>query len=114
MGLGLARVGAGRMAEGVLLPPPGFGAVGVRTRVDSDGAPPTVPAMKAFTAVIERCSDTGLYVGFVPGFAGAHSQGETLDELQRNLREVIEMLMEDGEPELEAEFVGTQSITVAA
>ena len=70
--------------------------------------------MKAFTAVIERCSDTGLYVGFVPGFAGAHSQGETLDELQRNLREVIEMLMEDGEPELEAEFVGTQSITVAA
>ncbi len=70
--------------------------------------------MKAFTAVIERCSDTGLYVGFVPGFAGAHSQGETLDELQRNLREVIEMLLEDGEPELEAEFVGTQSITVTA
>ena len=70
--------------------------------------------MKTLTAVIERCSDTGLYVGFVPGFAGAHSQGETLDELQRNLREVIEMLMEDGEPELETEFVGTQSITVAA
>ena len=70
--------------------------------------------MKAFTAVIERCSDTGLYVGFVPGFAGAHSQGESLDELQRNLREVIEMLLEDGEPDLEAEFVGTQSITVAA
>ena len=70
--------------------------------------------MKAFTAVIERCPDTGLYVGFVPGFAGAHSQGESLDELQRNLREVIEMLLEDGEPELESEFVGTQSITVAA
>jgi predicted RNase H-like HicB family nuclease len=74
----------------------------------------TVTAMKAFTAVIERCPDTGLYVGFVPGFPGAHSQGESLDELQRNLREVIEMLLEDGEPELEAEFVGTQSITVAA
>jgi predicted RNase H-like HicB family nuclease len=70
--------------------------------------------MKAFTAVIERCADTGIYVGFVPGFAGAHSQGESLDELQRNLREVIEMLLEDGEPELESEFVGTQSITVAA
>ena len=74
----------------------------------------TLPAMRAFTAVIERCPDTGLYVGFVPGFAGAHSQGETVDELQRNLREVIEMLLEDGEPELEAEFIGTQSITVAA
>jgi predicted RNase H-like HicB family nuclease len=70
--------------------------------------------MKAFTAVIERCSDTGFYVGFVPGFAGAHSQGETLDELQQNLREVISMLMEDGEPDLDSEFVGTQSITFAA
>ena len=70
--------------------------------------------MKAFTAVIERCADTGFYVGFVPGFPGAHSQGETLDELQTNLREVIEMLLEDGEPVLEAELVGTQSITFAA
>jgi predicted RNase H-like HicB family nuclease len=63
--------------------------------------------------VVERCSQTGLYVGYVPGFPGAHSQGETLDELQRNLREVIEMLLEDGEPKLEGEFVGTQSIAVA-
>ncbi|HEX8294779.1 MAG TPA: type II toxin-antitoxin system HicB family antitoxin [Chthoniobacteraceae bacterium] len=70
--------------------------------------------MKAFTAVIERCPDTGFYVGYVPGFAGAHSQGESLDELQRNLREVIEMLLEDGDPNLEAEFIGTESITVAA
>ena len=70
--------------------------------------------MKAFTAIIERCSDTGLYVGFIPGFAGAHSQGESLDELQHNLREVIEMLLEDGEPDLTSEFVGTQSIVIAA
>ncbi len=70
--------------------------------------------MKTFTAVIERCPDTGFYVGFVPGFAGVHSQGESLDELQRKLREVIEMLLEDGEPEMDAEFVGTQSIVVAA
>lgn len=75
---------------------------------------PIVNAMRVYTAVVERCSDTGLYVGYVPGFAGAHSQGETLDELHRNLHEVIEMLMEDGEPILDAEFVGTQSITVAA
>lgn len=70
--------------------------------------------MKAYTAVIERCSDTGFYVGFVPGFAGAHSQGETLDELQQNLREVIAMLLEDGEPDLDSEYVGTQSIVFAA
>jgi predicted RNase H-like HicB family nuclease len=70
--------------------------------------------VKEFTAVIERCSDTGLYVGYVPGFAGAHSQGESLEELHRNLREVIGMLLEDGEPQLDAEFVGTQSISVPA
>jgi predicted RNase H-like HicB family nuclease len=62
---------------------------------------------------VEKCTDTGLYVGYVPGFPGAHSQAETLDELQKNLREVIEMLLEDGEPKLEAEFVGIQTIQVA-
>jgi predicted RNase H-like HicB family nuclease len=68
--------------------------------------------MRTFTAVIEKCPDTGLYVGFVPGFPGAHSQGATLEELNGNLREVIEMLLEDGEPELEAQFVGTQNVVV--
>jgi predicted RNase H-like HicB family nuclease len=52
-------------------------------------------------------------VGYVPGFPGAHSQAESLDELQTNLREVISMLMEDGEPRLKAEFICIQSIAVA-
>ena len=52
--------------------------------------------MRVFSAVIGKCPDTGLYVGYVPGFPGAHSQAETLDELQRNLKEVIEMLQEKG------------------
>lgn len=69
--------------------------------------------MRSYTAVVERCADTGLFVGYVPGFPGAHSQGETLDELRENLREVIAMLLEDGEPELEAQFVGTQAIEVS-
>lgn len=68
--------------------------------------------MKTFTAVIEKCPETGLYVGYVPGFPGAHSQAETLDELNANLREVIEMLLEDGEPKLDAEYVGTQTVAV--
>ncbi|MEH2118055.1 type II toxin-antitoxin system HicB family antitoxin [Nostoc sp.] len=51
--------------------------------------------MKTFTAIVERDPETKFYVGYVPGFPGAHSQGETLDELQENLREVIEMLLED-------------------
>lgn len=66
-----------------------------------------------FTAVVECCKDTGMYVGYVPGFSGAHSQGETLDELNRNLTEVVEMLLEDGDPYLESEFVGTQQIVTS-
>ena len=69
--------------------------------------------MKTYTAVIERCPDTGVFVGYIPGFAGAHSQGETLDELNQNLREVVEMLLEDGEPHMESEFVGIQQVAVA-
>ncbi len=68
--------------------------------------------MRVFSAVIERCPQTGLFVGFVPGFAGAHSQGETIDELRKNLHEVISMLLEAGEPLLEAEFVGIQNVAV--
>jgi predicted RNase H-like HicB family nuclease len=69
--------------------------------------------MHSYTAVVEKCSETGLYVGHIPGFTGAHSQGETLDELQANLQEVISMLLEDGEPHLDSEFVGTQNIAIA-
>lgn len=70
-------------------------------------------SVRTFTAVVERCPDTGLYIGYVPGFPGAHTQAETLDELKSNLQEVIEMLLEDGEPQLETEFVGTQMVMVA-
>lgn len=69
--------------------------------------------MKTFTAVVERDSATGLLVGHVPGFPGAHSQAETFEELQENLSEVIGMLLEDGDPHMDAEFVGTQLIRVA-
>ena len=62
--------------------------------------------MNVFTAIIEKCPDTRLYVGYVPNFPGAHTQGETLDELYHNLQEVLDMLLEDGEPELETEFIG--------
>ena len=68
--------------------------------------------MHTFTAVVERCPETRLFVGFVPGFPGAHTQGESLDELRDNLQEVISMLLEDGEPKIESEYIGTQLVTV--
>jgi len=55
--------------------------------------------MKTFLAAVKKCSQTGLYVGYVPGLPGAHTQAETLDELKKSLCEVLAMLLENGEPE---------------
>jgi predicted RNase H-like HicB family nuclease len=52
--------------------------------------------MISYKVVIERCEDTGLFVGYLPDFPGAHSQGETLDEVHENLKEVIAMMLDDG------------------
>ena len=68
--------------------------------------------MQTYTAIVERCPDTGLYVGYVPGFPGAHSQGETLEELNCNLKEGIALILVDGPPEMVGEYVGTQTIVV--
>lgn len=68
--------------------------------------------MRTFNVIVERDPDTGYLVGSVPGWPGAHSQGASFDELERNLREVIEMLLEDGDARLESEFVGLQAIQV--
>ncbi len=78
-------------------------------RVDED----RVLSMQTYTPVVERCPDTGLYVGYVPGFKGAHSQGETLEELNWNLKKVIAMLREERTPALVGEYVGTQTVVLA-
>ena len=53
-------------------------------------------AMRSFTAIIERDRETGLYVGYVPGLPGAHSQAATIDELRDHLVEVIQLVLEEG------------------
>jgi predicted RNase H-like HicB family nuclease len=55
--------------------------------------------MKTLSVVVEKCPQTGLYVGYVTGLPGAHTQAETLDELENNLCEVLSILLEDGKPE---------------
>lgn len=71
--------------------------------------------MKTFTAYVEWDPETKLYVGIVPGIPGAHTQGATLDELQNNLKEVLELCLEEyrGKPEDLPKFVGLQQIEVA-
>jgi len=75
--------------------------------------------MHKIVGYIERDPETGLYVGIVPGIPGAHTQAETLDELhelQKNLKEVVELCLEEMDPEAKdnlPEFVGLQQVEVA-
>ncbi len=72
--------------------------------------------MPTLTAYIEKDTETGLYVAMVPGIPGAHTQAETLDELQENLKEVLELCLEEMEPENKQylpQFVGIQQVEVS-
>ena len=71
--------------------------------------------MKTFTAYLEWDPETKLYVGFVPGIPGAHTQGRSLDELQKNLKEVLELCLEECRTACEdlPRFIGLQQIEVA-
>ncbi|KCZ70830.1 hypothetical protein ANME2D_02855 [Candidatus Methanoperedens nitroreducens] len=72
--------------------------------------------MPTITAYIEKDPETGLYVAIVPGIRGAHTQAETLDELQNNLKEVLELCLEEMEPETKQhlpQFVGIQQVEVS-
>jgi predicted RNase H-like HicB family nuclease len=59
---------------------------------------------KIFTAYIEYDADTKLYVGIIPAIRGVHTQGATLDELQQNLKEVLELCLEES-----VEFISFRS-----
>lgn len=54
--------------------------------------------VQKITAYVERDPESGLYVAVVPGIPGAHTQGETLDEIQKNLKEVVELCLEEASP----------------
>ncbi len=66
--------------------------------------------MRTLTAYIEFDPETNLYVGFVPGIPGAHSQGATLDELHENLKEVLVLCLEENTQAMEElpRFVGAR------
>ncbi len=66
---------------------------------------------KEFFVIIERDED-GMYVGEVPQLPACYSQGRTLDELMANIREVIELCLEEKEEETHSEFIGVQRITI--
>lgn len=70
-------------------------------------------------AVFYEADSDGGYVAFVPALPGCHTQGDTLEETERNVREAIELYVESlvahGEqiPEESRSFQGRVSVPVS-
>ncbi|HEY9295502.1 type II toxin-antitoxin system HicB family antitoxin [Microcoleus sp. ZQ-A2] len=65
---------------------------------------------REFYVIIEWDED-GYYVGEVPQLKACYSQGETIDELLINIKEVIELCLEE-EDENISQFVDIQKIVI--
>ena len=72
--------------------------------------------MGNFTVIIEKDEEVGMYVGEVVGLPGCHTQGKDIDELMKNMREVIELCLEANAEKITKlpKFVGLQQIEVPA
>ena len=66
-----------------------------------------------FTAEITRDNEINQYIGIVPGFPGAHTQAPTLDELNKNLQDVIQLCLQEMKPPRHFVTIGFQQISVA-
>ncbi len=85
--------------------------------ISRDGVPcarivPIRPPVRRFTAIVERYPDSGVYVGYIPGLAGARTQGEILDELNAKLIETVSLRLEQGELAFETEFAGILTVRI--
>ncbi|MBF2006385.1 MAG: type II toxin-antitoxin system HicB family antitoxin [Chlorogloeopsis fritschii C42_A2020_084] len=56
-------------------------------------------SQREFYVIIERDED-GYYVGEVPQLKAYYSQGETIDELMQNIKEVVELCLEETSDEI--------------
>jgi predicted RNase H-like HicB family nuclease len=65
---------------------------------------------KEFYVVIEK-DENGFYVGEVPALEGCYAQGRSIEELMHNMRDVIEMCIEE-DPVIQSEFIGVQKVSI--
>ena len=64
-----------------------------------------------FYMMVEQDED-GFFVGEIPQLKACYSQGKTLDELVENIKEVIEMCLEEEEFDQTSKFIGVQKVTI--
>jgi predicted RNase H-like HicB family nuclease len=62
--------------------------------------------------VVIAIDEDGYYVGEVPQLKACYSQGETIDELIANIKEVIELCLEEESEEDIPEFIGIQKVVI--
>jgi len=67
--------------------------------------------MRTFPVIVERCKETGYLIGYVPGVPGAHTQAESFEELEKNMREVLQLVLKE-KPDLTSDFVGLYSLNL--
>lgn len=67
---------------------------------------------KLHLPIIVEIDEDGYYIVSCPLFKGCHSYGETVDEAMANIREVIEMCLEETSPEALNKFVGFREMEV--
>ena len=60
---------------------------------------------KLHVPIIIEIDEDGFYIVSCPLFKGCHSFGKTIDEALHNIREVIEMCLEEEKPEEHNTFV---------
>ena len=68
-------------------------------------------ANQEFYVIIERDED-GYYVGEAPQLRACYSQGRTIDELMANIKEAIELCLEESHDEPLPEFIGFQRVVI--
>ncbi len=68
---------------------------------------------KLHLPIIIEMDEDNYYIVSCPLFRGCHSYGETIDEALENIREVIEMCLEETKIEELNKFVGFRELEIA-
>ncbi len=63
--------------------------------------------------IIVEVDEDGYYIVSCPVFRGCHSYGETVDEALENIKEVVDMCLEETEEEELNKFVGFRELEIA-
>jgi len=68
---------------------------------------------KIHLPIMIEIDEDGCFIVSCPSFKGCHSYGETIDEALENIKEAIELCLEEQEPEPVNKFVGFRELEIA-